>query len=165
MKSKLGTKHKFGGLAALLLFGVFAVCILSVLLTGASAYKRLAARNDGSYDIRTCTQYIATKIHRAQFTNAISVEDFGGTNCLVLAEKIEGDTYLTRIYSYNGWLYELFCPLEGDFSPADGEKILEADHLEFSMLEGDLLRLSVNDASGFPVVMYLTTRSGEEAAE
>lgn len=163
MRSKLGTKHKFGGLAALLLFGVFAVCILSVLLTGASAYKRLAARNDGSYDIRTCTQYIATKIHRAQFADAVSVEDFDGANCLVLKEIIDGDTYLTRIYSYNGWLYELFCPEDGEFTPADGEKILEVNHLEFSIQEGDLLRLTVDDADGFPVVMYLTTHSGEEA--
>ena len=34
-----------GGLLVLLLLGVFAVCVLSVLLTGAEGYRRLTERD------------------------------------------------------------------------------------------------------------------------
>ena len=50
------------GLAALLLFGLFAFCVLAVLLTGAGAYRRLTARDQAAYEWRSCTQYIATRV-------------------------------------------------------------------------------------------------------
>ena len=43
--NRTGTKHHMDGLLALLLFGVFAVSILSVLLTGAQVYGRLTQRD------------------------------------------------------------------------------------------------------------------------
>lgn len=46
MKKQLG-KHQMDGLLVLVLFSVFAGCVLSVLLTGAGAYRRLAERDDG----------------------------------------------------------------------------------------------------------------------
>jgi len=58
-------KRSISGLAALLLLGVFAVSILSVLLTGASAYRRLMERDRLMYDNRTCLQYVATKVRQA----------------------------------------------------------------------------------------------------
>ena len=44
--------YHLDGLIALLLFGVFAVCVLAVLLTGASAYQRLTQRDMAAYDSR-----------------------------------------------------------------------------------------------------------------
>ena len=49
-----GTKHQIDGLLMLLLFGVFAVCVLIVLLTGARAYRGLTERDRAAYDRRTC---------------------------------------------------------------------------------------------------------------
>ena len=49
-------KRKADAVLVLLLFGVFAVCILSVLLTGADAYRRLAERDEMSYDRRIAGQ-------------------------------------------------------------------------------------------------------------
>ena len=46
-------------LLALLLFGLFSVCVLAVLLTGADAYRRLTQRDRLAFDSRTCTQYVA----------------------------------------------------------------------------------------------------------
>ena len=54
-------QHHIDGLAALLLFGVFAVCVLAVLLTGADAYRRLTQRDQAAYDRRTCEQYLTTR--------------------------------------------------------------------------------------------------------
>ena len=43
-------RHQIDGLIALLLFGVFSVCILAVLLTGADAYRRLTDRDQAALD-------------------------------------------------------------------------------------------------------------------
>ena len=52
-------QHHTDALAALLLFGVFAACILAVLLTGADAYRRLTLRDRAVGDRRACVQYLA----------------------------------------------------------------------------------------------------------
>lgn len=57
-------KHHIDGLVALLLFGVFAACVLVVLLTGADAYRRLTERDQAAYERRTGVQYIATRVAR-----------------------------------------------------------------------------------------------------
>ena len=64
MKQKIQQKS-ISGLAALLVFALFAVGILSVLLSGAGAYQRLTRRDRLSYDSRTCAQYVAAKIRQA----------------------------------------------------------------------------------------------------
>ena len=45
---KRNVKQHMNGLAALLLFGLFAFCVLAVLLTGAGAYRRLTARDQAA---------------------------------------------------------------------------------------------------------------------
>ncbi len=57
-------QHQLNGLMALLLFGVFAACVLAVLLTGANAYRRLTQRDQEAYLRRTCVQYLATRVRR-----------------------------------------------------------------------------------------------------
>lgn len=155
-------KHKLDGLITLLLFGVFAACILSVLLTGADVYRRLTARDQAAYARRTCVQYVATKVRQAPSGAALSVEDFGGTDALVMGEDIDGEAYLTRIYCYDGWLRELFTYAGGEFYPEDGEKIIEARQMDLSLEDG-LLTVSITDETGAETELVLALR-GEGAA-
>ena len=67
-------KHNIDGLAALLLFGIFAACVLSVLLSGAGAYRRLTQRDLTAYDRRTGLQYIAARVRQADRQGAVTVE-------------------------------------------------------------------------------------------
>ena len=93
------------GLLVLLLFAVFAVCIMSVLLTGADAYRRLAHRDQESFGRRTVTQYIATKVRQNDAVGAITVHHFGESgvkadgDTLQMLEQLEGEEYCTRIYA------------------------------------------------------------------
>ena len=75
-------KHDLSSLLVLLLFAVFAVCILSVLLTSADTYRRLSDRDQGSYDHRTAAQYIVTKIRQADRQDTVSVRAFDGEDAL-----------------------------------------------------------------------------------
>lgn len=153
-------KHHIDGLIALLLFGVFAVCVLAVLLTGADAYRRLTQRDQAAYDQRTCVQYVATRVRQADAAGQIALEDFGGSDCLVLGA---GEDYVTRVYYYDGWIMELFCAADMELGPEDGERVMAAGGLDLSLEDG-LLTVTAADAQGGENTLLLSLRSGEGGA-
>lgn len=157
-------RRGLAGLIALILFAVFAACVLSVLLTGAKAYKNVTERDRAAYEQRTCAQYVATKVRQASSGAAVRVEDAAGISCLVVTETIENEDYATRIYCYDGWLRELFTAADAEFYPDDGEKLLEAAALEFAQPEAGLLTVAITDAAGQNVSLTLYLR-GEEARD
>lgn len=159
MKSK-GNKSQIEGLLVLVLFGIFAICILGVLLTGAGAYERLMQREQDTYAERTVPQYIATKVRQADTYQAVTIGEFGGVEALQLSEELNGEHYITRIYCYDGYLRELFSLAEGNFEPADGEAILKAEQVDFS-LEQNCLTVTVTTEDGIKTERKLALRSTE----
>ena len=145
------------GLLVLVLFCVFAICILSVLLTGAETYGRLVDSQHASYEKRTVPQYIATKVRQTDVSQAVSIGDFGGVEALELVELPEKE-YVTRIYCYDGYLRELFSTVTGSFEPEAGEKILEAQQVDF-LLNENCLRVTVTGTDGEKTEVKLTLRS------
>lgn len=150
-------QHHIDAVAALLLFGIFAVCVLAVLLTGADAYRRLTQRDQAAYERRTCTQYIATRVRQSDREGSIRVEDFEGSDALVL----DGDEeYATWLYCRDGWLMELYCYAEEPLEPEDGERLLEAERMELSLEEG-LLTVTIVTPGGEEDTLRLSLRGGE----
>ena len=158
MKTRENKTH-IEGLLVLVLFGVFAICILSVLLTGAGAYKRLVDRQQASYGERTVPQYIATKVRQADEAGAVSIGDFCGVEALELTELPDKE-YVTRIYCYDGYLRELFSTATGSFEPDAGEKILEAQQADFALEDG-CLSVTVTGTDGKKTEIKLTLRSAK----
>ena len=153
-------QHHMDGLLLLLLFGVFAVCVLSVLLTGARAYRRLTLRDQEAYSRRTCVQYIATRVRQGDMEGAVTVEPFGEGDALVMAK----DGYVTRVYWHDGWLMEMYAGEDVQLAPEDGEKIMELDGLAMSM-DGGLLTVEVDGGDAGTDTLRLSLRSGEGGAE
>jgi len=160
MKDK-GRKNSISAPAALVLFGVFAVCVLAVLLSGAKAYRRITERDARTYDSRTCAQFIATKLRQAPAPDAVALSDFGSSDAIEIRESINGEEYITRLYCHDGWLMELFTAADGEFSPEDGEQILPARSLSLSE-ESGLISVTVIDGSGSEIQQYLFLRGGQE---
>lgn len=152
-------QHHIDALIALLLFGVFAACVLAVLLTGAGAYRRLTLRDQEAYTQRACTQYIATKVRQADGVGAVAVEDAQGIPALVLGTDEE---YITYIYCYDGWLRELYTWSQQPMSPEDGLELVRAEGLDLSLEDG-LLTVRVTGAQGREDTLLLSLRSGEGA--
>ena len=155
--------QSISGLAALMLLGVFAVGILSVLLSGADAYRRLTERDRLAYDSRTCIQYVATKVRQAPAPDAVVLSEFGESDCLRVSQWVEGTEYWTRVYCHDGWLMELFTVAEEGFAPEDGEKILQVDGFSLNR-EGTLLSVEIVDSNGSANSILLSLRGGEGAA-
>lgn len=140
-------------LLVLLVFVLFALCLLLVLLTGAGVYRELVRRGEEGFARRTAVQYIATRVRQ---TGTVTVQDFGGCQALVFPEAGEEETYLTRVYRYEGWLMELYCAEGADLSPEDGEQLLETEPLRFS-LENGLLTVS---GGGQTLYLHLREEAG-----
>lgn len=157
MKKNLN-EEKISGLAALLLFAVFAVCILLVLLTGAKIYQRLVQRDQANYDSRTAVSYLAAKIRQSDQLDCLETN---GTDMLVITEEIEGEWYETRIYCYDGYLCELFTIAGSDSLPEDGIRVLPANALKVAMEDG-AVRLEITDTNGQVQSLRLSLRSGKE---
>ena len=153
-------KRKADTVLVLVLFGVFAVCILAVLLTGADAYRRLAERDEISYDRRVAAQYLATRVRQADEAGCVAVESIDGVDVLILREEIEGEHYETRVYCYEGYLRELFAGEGEAFAAGDGEQILKAESMALS-LEKQVITAEITDSDGQVQTMTLYLRSGE----
>lgn len=154
-------KHHLEGLAALLLLGVFAVCVLMVLLTGAESYRRLNQRDAAAYDTRTAVQYITTKLRQADRLDCVTVGRFGDGDALVLTDEFDGERYVTRVYTYDGYLMELFSS-EDEMAPEDGERLMPLTGLEAGVF-GHRVVITCLDGER-ETSFSVTLRAGEEAA-
>ena len=134
MKEKPSNLTEF---LALAVFALFALCLFGVLLTGAKVYRNLVDQGSRSYADRTAAMYLSTRVRQS---GGITVEEFDGCPALVSREEIDGRTYVTRVYCWDGYLRELFCAENAALSPEDGEIVLEAETFSLKQ-EGNLLRI------------------------
>lgn len=146
-------------LLMLLLFGIFAACVLAVLLTGARAYRGLTQRDQAAFDRRTGVQYIAARVRQADTLDGVAVESFGDTTALAIKQG----GMVTWVYWHDGYLMELYTFADAELSPEDGVKIMELDSLTLAMDEG-LLTAEIGSAEGVTDTLRLSLRSGEGAA-
>ena len=149
-------ERTISALCAPVLLLVLAAGILTVLLGSAAVYQRLNSRGVESGDRRTAALYLTNRVRQA--SGAVDVMPFGQSDALVIRES----GYITRIYCFDGWLRELYTPAEGDFSPADGEKVLPLAELALSVGDG-LLQISMTDARGNRDLLELFLLPGEGA--
>ncbi len=158
MKDKKRTVTSF---IVLMVFCIFAICILAVLLTGANVYGQLTDKQQTQYEYRTLAQYVTTRLRQADRAGAVQVKEFQGQSALILQEEIEGELYQTQIYCYEGYVRELFTVAGGEFSPEDGEKVFPARQLKFGLEHPRLtVQIVLEDGTCQELVLYL--RSGRE---
>ena len=131
----------------LIVFSIFAFSVLMVLMLGASIYRNINdISREGQYE-HTALAYVWTKTKNFDDAESVYVSDFNGVNSLFIRENIYGLEFKTVIYSYDGWLYELFTEAALTFAPGDGVRIVRIDGLKFEEVRNGLIRVSVNDKS------------------
>ncbi len=168
MKSKM-RKHEIDSVFVLLLFTLFAGCILMVLLLGASSYEKLVKRDTETYNARTGVQYIAAKLRHGDASACVQAGSFADKNnteadeipTLYLGMSAEGEFYYTKIYYYDGYLRELLCMEEDELEPEDGQEVLRATSFSVEQ-NGALLTVSVGDEEGEVHTLSLAIRSTGE---
>lgn len=134
-------RGKMTQILALLTLTAFALCLLLVLLMGASAYEALVDQAEVAYHRRTALQYVTTRVRQAESVKIGVLED---CEALILEETIEGEVYTTHIYCHEGWLRELYAVPGAKLPPQAGEALLELKQFSLEQ-EGKLLRVMLED--------------------
>ena len=129
----------------LIVFSIFAFSVLMVLMLGASVYRNINDISRENEQGHTALSYIWTKTKNFDNAGSISVGDFAGAPALFIDEKIGETFFRTRVYYHNGWLMELYSEATLEFSPRDGDRIVQVDELSFREVENTLIEVTVND--------------------
>lgn len=141
-------RHHIDGVYVLLLFAIFAGCVLLVLLFGASSYEKLVERDQNSFEQRTGAAYVAAKIRHNDMSGMVQVGSFSDRNDIQADEidtlylqyvdedgkPVEG--YYTKIYYYDGYLREVLCEEGVTLKPENGSGIMEATDFSCSLEDG-----------------------------
>ncbi len=141
------SRSSAGAAAVLIAACIFGAAMLVSLVTGAGVYRQVEERTEAAAAERLGLTYITAKIHGHDTEDSVRAGTFGGEDAVYLLESMDGQTYETILYVYNGWLMELFCEQGWELKPEAGQQITEAQSLTVSEQDG-LLRLSYVDGNG-----------------
>lgn len=127
--------------------GIFCVfCLMAfvisismlIIFTGANSYNHIKSGTQSVYSGNTALNYIANKIRSFDNGNIEVSED---NNYIALYD--DSKMYKTIIYEYDGYLYENIMQANKEFAIGKGNKIIEADNLEFSVLSSQILKIEL----------------------
>ena len=146
MKSAKSTA-KLDSVFVVVVFCIFAASVLMVLMLGSEAYQNTSGIINENNDERTALSFIWSKVKNCDAAGSVYIGEFDGLSTLFLDEMIEGYTFQTLIYFYNGWIYELFTEAGFYFYPEDGTRVVRAGGLEFTELQDGLIKASTDAGS------------------
>lgn len=150
--------HSIDTVFVLVVFSTFALSVLMVLALGAGVYRNI---NDISREFeaeRTALSYVRTKVRNLDNAGAFQVAPLGDIPALHISENIGGTEYTTVIYSYDGWLCELFSESSLEFAPQDGIRIAPVTDLHFEQQDDKTITISASD-----MFILLSPRSSSAA--
>jgi hypothetical protein len=127
-------------------------------------------RDSDAYEERTVAQYLATRVRQGDTADGVKVgtfdEELTGAyvegDTLFLEENLGDFVYATRVYCYDGYLRELFSSMDMEFSPQDGDAVLAAQDVHFTLDDANRLTAEVTETDGTVVRVVLSLRCAEE---
>lgn len=134
---------KIKNMMALLLCAMFFLLCASLTLAGGRIYAQTVSAGDVNYQSRTALSYLVNQIRQGdRGEGGIIITSFGGQDAICIRENLEGSSFLTLLYCYDGQLRELFTEEGTQLQPADGTPLLPLEDLSLA-LEGSVVTLKV----------------------
>lgn len=153
--------HMISGVFVFLLIGMFAIASVLLVLTGVQVYRGVTVAAQENSDYQLALSYLRGKVRTYDHEDGVSLKDIEGRQTLCLREEIDGETYETYIYYYEGAICEYFSAEEEEFDPDWGERLTEVGALRFEPLTPSLLKVDVTLADGSEHVMHMALRAGQ----
>ena len=148
-------QHTIDFIFPLAVLFVFAVSAFTVLLLSAHVYADQTARTQSDYQAATPLSYIREKVRQNDQNGTLSIGSIDGGTALIL----QVDDTCTYIYSYEGYLKELYIRKDVDARAKDGKNILEIKDFQIQDLSGGLFRVSCQTSDGTEQSVILSERS------
>ena len=144
MRKYASSTHNISGVFVFLLLGIFAVLSTLMVLFCVQVYKgsvdRLAEHNTA----RIAPAYVRSMLRAGDKTGGVTVEDEAGVTAVVLHDDFDDESYLTRIYCYEGTLREWFSDADREFVPDEGEAVCACDGMDAEIVNG-LLKVKLQE--------------------
>ena len=161
-------RHTVDVIFVLVLACMFAASILMVLMLGANIYGNIQKNSDVQFSERVSLSYIKTRVHGNDIAGGVRTGELGGVSALFLDSEIYGEKFSTVIYSYDGWLREIFtyqaATLDDEswLLPELGIPLIEVNCLNFFFLRPNLLSVEYTGADGNVGQIFIKLRSERE---
>ena len=162
MHKKTTTRHMIDILFVLSLFCVFAFSSVVLILFGADIYKKTVSSMDSNYASRTSVAYLTEKIRQSDTYDAISIDCSSGSEKLLMTREIDGQTYATSLYEYDGYLCELFARPEIELPADAGQQVIPISQLDFDLISDSLLCIRFVDETQKASTIYINLHSGKQ---
>ena len=141
---KTKSQNRVDTVFVLMIFCVFAVSVFLVLILSGSTYQNMNDISREGQNERIVLSYIRTKTRNI---DNVAVSYFNDVSMLELVEVFGTRTFVTMIYLYDGWVRELFHEQGNAFQPGDGVPIMEVSSLDFTLIDGGLIRVFTDHGS------------------
>lgn len=141
-------KHSIDVFFVLCIFLAFALSLSALLVVGAKTYQSISENTEDNYQLRTSMLYVSNKVKAFNENGMVYKGEFNGGDALFLRENIDGISYITKIYVYEGQLYELFSEADNDLDAVSGTKITDVSAFEVTEIEKNLLKIRIQTPQG-----------------
>lgn len=141
-------KHSMDIFFVLCIFLAFALSLSALLVMGAKTYQSISKNTEDNYQLRTSLLYVSNKIKAFNEKGKVYEGEFNGGDALFLQENIDGIGYVTKIYAYEGQLYELFSESDNNLDAVSGTKITDVAKFQVTKMENNLLKITVQSPKG-----------------
>ncbi|MBQ7425399.1 MAG: DUF4860 domain-containing protein [Lachnospiraceae bacterium] len=154
------SSHTIDAVFVIALLLLFMLSALSVIAIGASIYKKNVEKMSENSSHRIACAYLTEKVRQADENGAIDVERIFGENALVFSEDINGVTYKTYIYDFDGNLMELYARDDmGVFYPRSGQKITPVVSFDIQKVSDNMFDVLFILPDGNEERLFVTKRS------
>lgn len=145
----------------LAILSIFTISALLLTNVGVQVYKNIVISNTENFKLRTSLSFVATKIRQSDDYEKILLEERKGIPMLVLKEEVDGITYDTMIYFYDGILRELYQETGSKYELSYGEEITEIADFTIKMENQSLIKLTAINAEQEEESLYICMRTAK----
>lgn len=150
----------------LLCFVIFALYMLSSLLLvaiGVRAYRSVVVSGADTEILRSSLGYVAAKMRALDFEGQAYIDTSADVDSLVLpGDIIDGERFITRIYWYEGALYELYMLSGIDFLPETGVMLMPVQAFTMTRDARGAFRFTAYAGDGEARSLTMTPRTQAE---
>jgi aspartate 1-decarboxylase len=145
----------------LLLLAVFFAGSVSLVIMGASQYKKTVNVMNQHAESRTYAAYLSEKINQNDKNHTITYAKVANEPALSFLQEVNGASYSTYIYVYEGYLREITTNTGRAFSPQDGQCVIAASSMNIETVHPNLVCITVSSSKSSAESFYVTTASAQ----
>lgn len=134
--NRTGSSHSISGVFVFLLLGIFALFSTVLVLLGAKSYRSTVEHSEAHNNARIASSYIRSMLRADDEADVLRIEEVEGVQTISMVNDYGFDSYVTRLYVYDGSLREWFAGSDIPFEPHGGETVCAADSMEAELEDG-----------------------------